>query len=85
VSRPNFPSYPSAHSCLSAAAAGVLAGFFPAVRGELDAMVEEAGMSRIYAGLHFRFEVTAGQRLGYAVAELALRLAPHGHRPIPLD
>jgi membrane-associated phospholipid phosphatase len=85
VSRPNFPGYPSAHSCLSSAAAGVLAGFFPYAADDLRAMVEEAGMSRIYAGLHFRFDVTAGQVLGYGVAELALRLAPEGHRPIPLD
>jgi hypothetical protein len=85
VTRPNFPSYPSAHSCLSAAAAGVLRGFFPSASDELQAMVEEAGVSRIYAGLHFRFDVTAGQRLGAAVAEEALRAAPEGHRPIPLD
>ena len=45
----------------------------------------EAGVSRLYAGLHFRFDVTAGQELGFAVAELALRLAPTGHQPIPLD
>ena len=85
VNRPNFPSYPSAHSCLSSAAAGVLAGFFPSDADRLHAMVEEAGVSRLYAGLHFRFEITAGQVLGYAVAELALRLAPNGHQPIPLD
>ena len=85
VSRPNFPGYPSAHSCLSSAAAGVLAGFFPFAADDLRAMVEEAGMSRIYAGLHFRFDITAGQELGYAVAALALRLAPEGHRAIPLD
>lgn len=85
VNRPNFPAYPSAHSCLSAAAAGVLAGFFPSEADEVHAMVEEAGVSRIYAGLHFRFDITAGQELGFAVAELALRLAPNGHRPIPLD
>jgi len=85
VGRPNFPSYPSAHSCLSSAAAGVLAALFPAAADDLHAMVEEAGVSRIYAGLHFRFEITAGQQLGYAVAALALRLAPDGHRPIPLD
>jgi membrane-associated phospholipid phosphatase len=85
VNRPNFPAYPSAHSCLSAAAAGVLAAFFPSEADDLHAMVEEAGVSRLYAGLHFRFDVTAGQELGYAVAELALRLAPDGHRPIPLD
>lgn len=85
VSRPNFPSYPSAHSCLSSAAAGVLARFFPSATDDLQAKVEEAGMSRIYAGLHFRFDVTAGQVLGYSVADLALRLAPDGHQPIPLD
>ena len=85
VTRPNFPSYPSAHSCLSSAAAGVLSSFFPSAADELDAMVEEAGISRIYAGLHFRFDITAGQTLGFAVADLALRMAPKGHEPIPLD
>jgi len=85
VNRPNFPAYPSAHSCLSAGAAGVLAAVFPSRAVELHAMVEEAGVSRLYAGLHFRFDVTAGRELGFAVAELALRQAPNGHRPIPLD
>ena len=85
VNRPNFPAYPSAHSCLSAAAAGVLAAQFPSEARRLHAMVAEAGVSRLYAGLHFRFDVTAGQELGYAVAELALRLAPAGHRAIALD
>jgi hypothetical protein len=85
VGRPNFPSYPSAHSCLSAAAAGVLAVFFPSAADDLQAQVEEAGMSRIYGGLHFDFDITAGQQLGRSVAELALRLAPHGHRAIPLE
>lgn len=85
VNRPNFPSYPSAHSCLSSAAAGVLAGYFPSEADHLQAMVEEAGMSRIYAGLHFRFDVTAGQELGRGVAALALERAPRGHRAIALD
>jgi membrane-associated phospholipid phosphatase len=85
VTRPNFPSYPSAHSCLSAAAGGVLEAFFPLATPELRAMVEEAGLSRIYAGLHFRFEITAGQELGEAVARLAMELAPNGHQRIPLD
>lgn len=85
VGRPNFPSYPSAHSCLSAAAAGALAAFFPSASDDLRAKVEEAGMSRIYGGLHFRFEITAGRELGEAVAALAVRLAPDGHAGIPLD
>lgn len=85
VSVPNFPSYPSAHSCLSAAAAAVLAAYFPSEASALEGKVQEAGLSRIYAGLHFRFEITAGQRLGNAVAALALRLAPKGQEPIALD
>jgi hypothetical protein len=86
VTRPNFPSFPSAHSCLSAAAAGVLSGFFPSAKPDLQAMVQEAGMSRIYAALHFRFDVTAGQELGYGVARLALRRAARGgHRAIVLE
>ncbi len=85
VGRPNFPSYPSAHSCLSAAAAGVIAGLFPDERARLDAAVAEAGEARIYAGLHFRFDVTAGQQVGYAAARLALHRAPHPGAAIPLD
>ena len=85
VGRPNFPSYPSAHSCFSAAAVGVLAGIFPAQADSLNAMVVEAGDARIFAGLHYRFDVLAGQQLGASVAALALEKMPHGHDPIPLD
>jgi hypothetical protein len=69
---PNFPSYPSGHSCISATAGRVLSHFFPASASELDGMVAEAGVSRIVAGIHFRFDVTAGNELGYAVADLAI-------------
>jgi len=85
VGRPNFPSYPSAHSCLSSSAAGVLSGFFPAAKDTLQAMVQQAGVARIYAGLHYRFDVVAGQTLGFSVANLALQRAPKGHKPIPLE
>ncbi len=85
VSKPNFPSYPSAHSCLSSAAAGVLSRFYPEAAGELREMVDQAGDSRIYGGIHFRFEITAGQDIGYAVARLALRRAPRWNQPIALN
>jgi hypothetical protein len=78
VGRPPFPSYPSAHSCLSAAAAGVLIGYFPEAADAIRADVAEAGVARIYAGLHYRFDVAAGQQLGYAVAKLALERMPRG-------
>jgi hypothetical protein len=69
---PNHPTFPSGHSCVSASAARVLTEFFPDKSTELDQLVTDAGMSRIYAGIHFRFDVTAGQQLGRQVAEWAI-------------
>jgi membrane-associated phospholipid phosphatase len=68
----NHPSYPSTHSCITAAFMTVLADEFPRERRRLEAMVEEAGLSRIYGGIHYRFDVTAGQKLGRRAAKLAL-------------
>jgi len=72
IGRPNHPSYPSGHSCVSASAATVLKAFFPEHTDFLDAQVTAAGMSRIYAGIHYRFDITAGQALGREVAAAAL-------------
>ena len=69
---PNHPSYPSGHSCVSSAAATVLTELFPERGAELDGLVEEAGLSRLYAGIHYRFDITAGADLGRAVAQWAI-------------
>jgi membrane-associated phospholipid phosphatase len=69
---PNHPSYPSGHSCASAAAATVLKDIFPDRGAELDSWVEQAGLSRMYAGIHYRFDITAGADLGEAVARWAI-------------
>lgn len=69
---PNHPAYPSNHSCLSTAAAQVLAHFFPNDRAKLDGISKEAGVSRIYAGLHYRFDVDAGEAIGRKVAAAAV-------------
>jgi hypothetical protein len=82
------PSYPGAHSAISAAGAEVLR----LVLGDLitldvtseslagvtrhftsfSAAGEEAGLSRIYAGQHFRFDHVAGKRMGQQVARSVL-------------
>ena len=72
VGKPNHPSYPSGHSCVSSSGAAVLAMFFPERSTELAAMVEEAGLSRMYAGIHYRFDIDAGRELGHSVAALAI-------------
>ena len=71
IGLPNHPSYPSAHSCYCGAAAGVLSAFFPAKADSLDAMVAQAGLARIYAGIHYRFDVETGAQLGRQVARFA--------------
>jgi len=74
IAMPNHPSYPSGHSCSSAAAARVIADFFPEHAVELDAMVVEAGLSRVYGGIHYRFDIEAGRTLGNSVAQRALEV-----------
>jgi membrane-associated phospholipid phosphatase len=69
---PNYPAYPSGHACLMSSAARVLEHFFPAHGSELASLVTEAGLSRIYAGIHYRFDITASWVLGRAVAEWAI-------------
>jgi len=82
------PSYPGAHSTISAAGASVLSSFFgdnngvtvtsevlPGVIRTFDSYQDvavEAGLSRIFAGQHTRIDHIAGLRLGREVAELVL-------------
>ena len=69
---PNFPGYVSGHSTTSAAAAEVLGAAFPARRARLDGMAEQAGMSRLYGGIHTASDHHEGARLGRAVARVAV-------------
>jgi membrane-associated phospholipid phosphatase len=72
---PNHPSYPAAHGCISTAAAVVLARLFPGDADTLLAIGKEAADARIYAGIHYRSDIDAGQALGRAVAEKVLARA----------
>ncbi len=88
---PADPSYPGAHSTLSAAAAEVLTSFYgdsqdfsvssPALPGVMRSFTSfsdaatEAGLSRIYAGVHTRIDHVAGLALGTDVASFVLQNA----------
>jgi membrane-associated phospholipid phosphatase len=76
VPPPNHPSYPAAHGCLSTAAAVVLARLFPGDAETLLAIGKEAADARMYAGIHYRSDIDAGQALGRAVAERVLASVP---------
>jgi membrane-associated phospholipid phosphatase len=85
------PSYPGAHSTISAAGAEVLASFYgdgqpfsvtssalPGVTRSFtsfSAAAEEAGVSRIYSGQHTRLDHVAGLGLGHQVAGFVLHNA----------
>ena len=69
---PNHPSYPSAHACETGAWQGVLADAFPAERDMIDAVAQEATLSRVLGGLHYRFDGEGGLSLGRNAAALAL-------------
>ncbi|HSS47846.1 MAG TPA: vanadium-dependent haloperoxidase [Thermoanaerobaculia bacterium] len=85
LATPNHPSYISGHSTFSAAAARILGLFFgndlfnftstsdgsPGQRSytSFSQAAQEAGQSRIYGGIHWQFDNTAGQATGRALAE----------------
>jgi membrane-associated phospholipid phosphatase len=72
---PNHPSYPAAHGCFSTAAATILGRLFPRDATPLAALAEEAGQSRIWAGIHYRSDVVAGVAVGKAVAAKVIQVA----------
>jgi hypothetical protein len=56
---PDHPSYPAAHASLSADVA--TATLFPRDREGLLVLAKEAGESRRWAGIYYRFDVEAGE------------------------
>ena len=91
------PSYPGAHSTISAAGAVVLSSFFgnrdeirvssPAAPGVVRTfqtysdVATEAGLSRIFAGQHTRIDHEVGLQLGSDVAHFVLRESGLGPHP----
>ncbi len=76
---PNFPSYTSGHSMFSAAGATVMAHVFPSEAAIFDAWAEEAAASRLYGGIHYRFDIDAGEQQGRIVGQYAVsRMAQDG-------
>lgn len=69
---PNFPSYTSGHATFSAAAATVLGYLFPDEAASLTAQADEAAMSRLLGGIHYRFDNEEGTKCGAAVGKVAV-------------
>jgi uncharacterized protein (TIGR03437 family) len=75
IGLPNFPSYTSGHSTFSAAAEAVLAYLFPSGASYFDAQAQEAAISRLYGGIHFRTDIEVGLDHGKRIGGYTVRFA----------
>jgi hypothetical protein len=96
ITTPPFPEYSSGHSVQSGATAEVLTalfgpvaftdqthtalGFAPRHYDDFDAFAEEAALSRLYGGIHYRAAIEhgleQGRCIGRTVSALAFKLQP---------
>jgi hypothetical protein len=72
---PPFPSYPSNRTGLNYAAALVLGELFPRDAGRLLDVARESAESAIWAGIHFRSDLTSAQAIAEGVARRVLARA----------
>ncbi len=75
LATPFFPAYVSGHATYSAAAGEVLAHLFPENAALWRAKAAEAGMSRIYGGIHYRADNEVGARMGRQIGRLVVERA----------
>jgi membrane-associated phospholipid phosphatase len=80
---PNFPSYPSNHSTFSASRSEMLAYLFPTRAAAMRAVAAEAGISRIWAGIHYPIDNVSGLALGKSVAGVFIDWAEHDGSQTP--
>jgi hypothetical protein len=85
IGLPNFPSYMSNHAALSGCMARIIGAWFPSERARLDDLADEAAMSRLYAGIHYRFDNETGLRVGRRIAWWALERDVRDGQPFALD
>src|SRR5204863_4252136 len=100
ITTPNHPSFTANHATQGRAAAEALASFFGTDQVSFTATwagversfrkftdaAKESGKSRIYAGIHWSFDMAAGEQLGRKVGRyvadhyfLPVTTGGHGH------
>ncbi|MES2374762.1 MAG: phosphatase PAP2 family protein [Bacteroidota bacterium] len=75
IDEPLTFSYPCEHTVTAAAAATVLAYFFPEKADSVLQLARNASQSRVDAGVQFQSDVDAGWKLGEAVAKAVIEKA----------
>ena len=72
LNTPTFPSYTSGHAGYSGAAVEVLSFFFGWAAETFREKAAEAAQSRLYGGIHYRYDNDAGLDLGHKVGRLVV-------------
>ena len=72
---PNFPSFPSGHSTFSGAASTILSQLIPSKASTFNEYANEASLSRLYGGIHYRRDCEVGLVMGNAIGEKAISRA----------
>ncbi len=73
VFTPPFPSYPSGHATISAAAAQVLSLYLPQERARFEQEAKDAAYSRLLGGIHWDLDNRRGAELGSRIGEQMIR------------
>ncbi|MFZ6009827.1 MAG: phosphatase PAP2 family protein [Bacteroidota bacterium] len=85
VNSPATYSYPCEHSATAAAAATMIAYFFPEKADSVLQLARAASQSRIDAGVQFPSDVEAGWKLGEAVAKQVIERAKNDGSALKWD
>jgi membrane-associated phospholipid phosphatase len=72
---PRAPAYPSEHAVVAGAASVVMSWLFPAMGETYTDLAAEAARSRVFAGVAYPSDVSAGLQLGRQVGQMVIAYA----------
>ena len=81
IPTPNFPGYTSGHSVISMVASRVLGEIFSNERDYFNDKAEEAALSRLWAGIHFKQDIINGMIQGDIIAKKVVEDMHKGIHP----
>jgi membrane-associated phospholipid phosphatase len=73
IPQPNHPAYVSNAAIIASAAAELVSSMFPQETVRWQYLGEEAGLSRIYGGIHYPSDERAGNQMGKRLGALAIQ------------
>ncbi|MGL5675047.1 MAG: vanadium-dependent haloperoxidase [Cellulosilyticaceae bacterium] len=79
LNTPRFPSYLSGHSVVSGLCEVILAHYFPMEAKKLNMLAQDASISRLYGGIHFRSDLEEGLKLGREIGKLVVSYIDEDH------